>query len=245
MSWTWIFNYMAKALYGAGLVGMSGSINKQAGGFTFGKNNTVRRRVVPTNPQTALQSLVRGVFTFLTQAWAVLTDEQRQAWEEKRSQSYFFIPDPLTGVARKANSAKSLFVQVNFNGLQAEDLLNSPSVIFSTPPNAVDGDIVNISSVVADDSSNTLTVTYTQTGSSENLYVKSTPPVSAGTMRVTAVRNQLRDGSATLGASPAASSKPASYTGMVGQKVFWQVWGIVIDSGKKRLIASGQSIIVA
>ena len=238
---------MARVIYGGvGLQGLSGSINKQAGGHTFTKNNVVRRRVVPTNPQTAQQSLVRNAFAFLTTAWSGLTEDQRNAWEDARNDSYWLIPDPLTGVGRKANSGKSLFILVNFNLLQVADQLNDPTVVTTSPSSSEPNDSFLISSVVADDSSNTLTVTYTQAGSEEVLLVKSTPPVSPGTMRLTSVKSDLRDSSAILGASPATvAGKAGIYTGQTGQKVFYQIWAIHTTTGKKRLVSSDTTTIVA
>lgn len=237
---------MAKVIYGGvGLQGLSGSINKQAGGHTFTKNNVVRRRVVPTNPQTASQSLVRNAFSFLTASWAGLTQEQKQAWEDARNNAYYYIPDPLTGVTRKANSAKSLFIQVNFNLLQSTDDLGAPSVVTTNPSGPEPEDVISVDSVAADASANTLTVTYTQTGANEAIQVKSTPPVSAGTLRLTAVKSQLRDAFGVAGASPASIDKVGTYTGQTGQKVFYQIWGINLVSGKKRLILSDYTTIVA
>jgi len=238
---------MARVIYGGvGLQGLSGSINKQAGGHTFTKNNVVRRRVVPTNPQTAQQSLVRTAFAFLTTAWSGLTEVQRNAWEDARNDSYWLIPDPLTGVGRKANSGKSLFILVNFNLLQVADQLNDPAVVTTSPSSSEPNDSFLISAVVADDSSNTLTVTYTQAGSEEVLLVKSTPPVSPGTMRLTSVKSDLRDSSAILGASPATvAGKAGIYTGQTGQKVFYQIWAIHTTTGKKRLVSSDATTIVA
>ncbi len=238
---------MARVIYGGvGLQGLSGSINKQAGGHTFTKNNVVRRRVVPTNPQTAAQSLVRNAFNFLTTAWSNLTETQRQQWEDARNDPYWLIPDPLTGVGRKANSGKSLFILVNFNLLQANDNLGAPSVVTTSPSVSEPNDVISIDSVVADASSDTLTVTYTKTGSDEVILVRSTPAVSPGTMRLTSVKSDLRDASGILGASPAAVPDQAGvYTGQTGQKVFYQIWAIHTTTGKKRLVSSDATTIVA
>lgn len=238
---------MAKVLYGGvGLQGLSGSINKQAGGHTFTKNNVVRRRVVPTNPQTASQSLVRNAFAYLTAGWSALTETQRQQWEDARNNPYWAIPDPLTGVGRKANSAKALFILVNFNLLQSNNELATPAVVTTTPSVDEPSDAISVESVVADASSNSLTVTYTQAGSDEQILVRSTPGVSQGVMRLTSVKSDLRDASEMLSASPAAVvGKAGDYTGQEGKKVFYQVWGIHTTTGKKRLIVSDSTTIVA
>lgn len=64
------------------LTQMSGSI----AGVTAGHNRGglyLRARSVPTNPNTARQSLVRSVFSALSQRWAsTLTDSQRAGWAD-------------------------------------------------------------------------------------------------------------------------------------------------------------------
>lgn len=71
---------MALVKYGGGVTQMSGSI----GGTTFARNasgNYARARTKPVNPQTALQTVVRAAFAFLTDRWAqILTANQRTAW---------------------------------------------------------------------------------------------------------------------------------------------------------------------
>lgn len=64
------------------LTQMSGSI----AGVTAGHNRGglyLRARSVPTNPNTARQSLIRSVFSALSQRWAsTLTDSQRAGWAD-------------------------------------------------------------------------------------------------------------------------------------------------------------------
>lgn len=70
------------ALFQSGIVtAASGSM----GGLTFSHNRGgmyVRARVVPTNPNTGPQNLVRAAMAFLTNRWAnTLTQVQRDAWD--------------------------------------------------------------------------------------------------------------------------------------------------------------------
>jgi len=71
---------MALIRFGAGIVGMAGSI----GGTTFARNRSgsyARAKVKPINPATALQTEVREVIADLTTRWSsVLTPVQRTAW---------------------------------------------------------------------------------------------------------------------------------------------------------------------
>lgn len=236
---------MAKRLYGDIVTMQSGSLNKRHGGMTSLKNGVVRVRVVPVNPQTSGQSQVRAAFAFLSSQWSQLTDEQRGTWDTARNDPYFYIPDPLTGVPRKANSGKALFVQVNFNLLQSTDDLGTPTVVTTGPSIGEPTDDISITSVVADASADTLVMTYTKTGTDEVLLVKATPPVSVGTMRLTSVKSALRDSSNVAGASPATINHAGKYISYTGSKVFYQVWAIQTVSGKKRLISSDSTVIQA
>lgn len=65
---------------------LGGSLSGSLGGLTASHNKGgqyLRRRSVPTNPNTARQQAVRAKLTALTQAWNnVLTETQRQAWRD-------------------------------------------------------------------------------------------------------------------------------------------------------------------
>lgn len=71
---------MALVRYGAGIVGMSGSI----GGTTFARNRSgayARARTTPINRKTDLQNNVRAALASLATRWAeVVTAIQRTAW---------------------------------------------------------------------------------------------------------------------------------------------------------------------
>lgn len=72
---------MALILPGAGVADIRGSVN----GTTFARNrsgNYIRGRTVPVNPNTTLQSAVRGILAGLAVAWREeLSAVQRTAWE--------------------------------------------------------------------------------------------------------------------------------------------------------------------
>jgi len=44
--------------------------------------NYARSLVIPVNPQSVRQLLIRGFLSGLSRAWALLTDDQRQSWED-------------------------------------------------------------------------------------------------------------------------------------------------------------------
>jgi len=71
---------MALVKFGAGIVGMSGSI----GGTTFARNrygSYARSKTKPVNPNTSNQSAVRAAVSYVTELWHnTLTAAQRTAW---------------------------------------------------------------------------------------------------------------------------------------------------------------------
>lgn len=72
---------MALVQFGGGVASMSGSL----GGTTFARNRGgayARNRVVPVDPGSSFQSLVRSLLSNLVNIWAeTLTAAQRLAWE--------------------------------------------------------------------------------------------------------------------------------------------------------------------
>jgi len=233
------FNYS-----GVAITGGTGRLNSSLGGSVLLKNGVVRNYITPTNPQSELQQLIRAAFAYLTQKWKVQTEADRALWETARHDPYWSVQDPFTGTSRPVSSGKSLFILANFNLLASTDSLGTPSVVTSGPSINEPIDTFDITSVVADASSNTLIATYTQTGANEVLTARVTPAISPGNMRLTSVKSQLR-GFTTLGASPATISKTDDYTGQVGEKVFYVIEAINLDSGKKRLVSSGNTLVVA
>lgn len=68
-----------KTKFGSIIVDGRGKI----GGHVASKNRAgsyIRTKVTPTNPNTASQISVRGVFTSFSQGWRALTQAQRDAW---------------------------------------------------------------------------------------------------------------------------------------------------------------------
>lgn len=238
------FLIMARNRFGTDILGRTGSMNKSAGGMTYMKNNVMRVRNIPTNPQTDLQQLIRAAFTSIGSKWKTQTEANRTLWEVAKANPYWAIQDEFTGTSRQPASGKDLFILVNFNLNQSTDSLGAPTIVTTSPSVDEPTDEFSITSIVADDSSNSLTLTYTQTGTNEVLVAKVSPALSPGNMRLTSVKSKLR-GFTTVGASPATIAKVDSYSGQTGQKVFYVIEAINLTSGKKRLIASGNTIVVA
>jgi len=65
---------------------LGGALSGSLGGLTASHNKGgqyLRRRSVPTNPNTARQQQVRAALATLTQAWnSTLSDSERQAWRD-------------------------------------------------------------------------------------------------------------------------------------------------------------------
>lgn len=232
---------------GAGPNAYSGSIGKNHGGTTYLKNSVVRERVIPVNPQTSGQLETRSAFTFFNKEWSGLTNTQREAWVTAKADPYWYVPDGFFGGTRAANSGKALFIAINYNLNQANGTLSAPTIATTDPPTVEPIDDLAVTSVVADESANTLVLTYTGTTGNEEIFVRMTPALSPGNMRLTSVQSKLRFSPAGAGASPATITKPdgISFSGQTGQKVFYVVEAIGTVSGKKRVIASGDTIVVA
>jgi hypothetical protein len=238
---------MARVKFGDGVSGQTGSLNKQLGGVTYLKNGVKRMRVIPTNPRSTPQTTVRAVFSFLTSQWAILTEAQREAWNTAKELAYYFVPNDFYGGTRAATSGKSLFILVNYNLNEAFETLGAPAVNTTDPSGPEPSDELGVTSFVFDASANTGVLTYTGTLNYETLIARVTPPVSAGNMRLTSVESKLRSALAIGTASPATITKPdgVSFSGATGEKVFWVVEAINNTSGKKRILATGSSVIVA
>jgi hypothetical protein len=235
---------MAKALYsGVGIAGMSGSINKNNGGTTFSKNGVVRRRVIPTNPATSDQQEVRNAFAFYTAAFSGLSSSEVGQWESARTGNVYYLKqDPLTGVSRPYASAKDLFIAMNMNlDLSINGNYATPSVHINVPTAPTAASDFALTSVVADDSSNTMTVTYTGAFTGEQGFFRATLPVSNGTQRFASVASKLRNFEAIAASPDAIASYVARYplTGMTGKKIYYEIIGIDTGSGKQRQINAG------
>jgi hypothetical protein len=72
-------NNMAKVKFSALISEMRGKLN----GSVFTKNrygNALRNKVTPVNRRTPHQQSVKALFTYFSQKWRTLTDDQRNAW---------------------------------------------------------------------------------------------------------------------------------------------------------------------
>ncbi len=108
---------------GPAVAAVSGSI----GGTVFSRNRGgayMRNRAVPVDPNTAYQIAVRAVLANQSQAWAALSDAQRQAWESWATQNT--VTNALGNQIRL--SGHQAFVQIN----SRLDFVDATT--FSVPP---------------------------------------------------------------------------------------------------------------
>lgn len=253
MEYQWSRNQVNMARFnysGVAITGGTGRLNSSLGGTVLMKNGVVRNYVTPVNPQTASQQEVRTAFAFLTAAWKGLTLSQQNAWIAAWQSGDWQVSDPFTGTSRAYGSAKDLFIALNLNFLIAGDALNAPATEFIVPPATTSLPALGTTSFVFDASAGTAVLTYTGSVGDSVLVIRATPPVSPGNMRLTSVRSKLRNVMVSTAVSPIAAG--AAYTGLFGAitsatglKVFWVVEQISTLNGKRALVGSGSSVIVA
>lgn len=89
-----------------------------------------RNKVTPTNPQTASQMRVRGIFGAISKLWGGLTNAQRRAWEVFANQHQF---TDIFGDAQTLQG-NAMFQKVNMNLHKiGATLISSPGEVIETP----------------------------------------------------------------------------------------------------------------
>lgn len=189
-----------------------GQISRSAGSTTFARNRFgayFRNRVMPTNPVTTPQSLVRGNLGSLAGQWRTLTQTQRNDWAglglnmirtDSLGQSY-----SLTG--------EQAFIAINRNlfTLGSTTVLNAP--VWTPPP------ALTTITVTATAGTPALSMAYTATPliTGNKLVVQATRQLSQG------VNFQPRGAYKQIFVSAAAAASPAvlltAYTALFGALV--------------------------
>lgn len=135
-----------------------------------------RNKVTPTNPQTASQMRVRGIFGAISKLWGGLTDAQRRAWEVFAGEHQF---TDIFGDAQTLQG-NAMFQKVNMNLHKIkEQLISSPGEVLKTPyitdaeaGVTVVGGVISVMEIDTD---------FGEVPSSDSvIVVYATPPVSAG-----------------------------------------------------------------
>lgn len=216
---------MAKIKFGNIVVDMRGKIS----GNVYSKNKGgaySRVRVVPVNPRSEAQNAVRAVFTALSQAWQGLTASQRNGW----SQATVNFPATNSLGDSHTLSGNALYVSLNNNlsdvGIAPID--DAPSRVVATP--------LEIPTIVADESSQTLVATFGSTIPADvAVKVFASATTSAG---VASIGSKMRQIGVLDAGSTATPSLTAMYLakygtiGAVGGKIFVNFVPVAIANGQ-------------
>ena len=229
---------MASIKFGNIVVDMRGKIS----GNVYSKNKGSaysRVRVIPTNPKSAAQVLVRGFLTILSQAWRGLTSAQINGW------------NMAVGNFQKKNRLADMHV-INGNALYVslnKNLLDVGLAAIDDAPSVVDVAPQTIATAVADNSSNTLVITLGEAvATGQSVKVFATPALSPG---VNSVGSKLRQIAFFNSAHAAALDLTAAYNakfgavGAVGSKIFYRIVPVSETNGQAGGNIDGQIIIQA
>jgi hypothetical protein len=229
---------MARILFsGVAGVDMRGKLN----GSVFSKNKGgayVRTKVTPVNPQTTSQQNARNRLSTQSQAWRGLTELQRQGWIDAAPN---FPYTDIYGNSKQL-SGFQLYVKLNSN----LSLIGEPSIDDAPSPVAIPA--LELASVTADDSANTVIIAGTTPVPADfAMVVMATPNVTPGK---SFVKNLFR----FISAEPAAATSPfdvsAEYTPVfgdpvAGNKIFVKAFYISTITGQAGIPVQAQTIVVA
>lgn len=242
------FNYS-----GVAITGGTGRLNSGFGGSVLLKNGVVRNYVTPTNPQSANQIAIRASFAAYQAAWANLSEAQRLTWQAGLSDPQWYISDAFTGTSRPATSGKALFTLVNINKLVANDASGGGTVYFSTLPAVSAIDPIDNANIAAAAAAGTFNITWGGgTTVNDVIVCYASPPVSPGIQSLNSVKSKLR----FITAVPSGESTPytaaSAYTALFGAitaaaglKIGFRIDGITEADGRRRILATGLSVIAA
>jgi hypothetical protein len=203
-------------------------IRGKIGGTVFSRNRAgayIREKVTPINPQSSSQTEVRGFFAQVAQAWRGLTDAQRLQW--KTAVSNFKGTNIFGDV--KTLTGSQLHQKLNLN------ILNIGGSEITTPPLPSSVPAMESMSAVADNSDNTLVITYSPAiDAGVTMEIFATAPVSAGK---SFVKSEFKKLGNFLAADVSPLDVSTEYIakfgaiGAVGQKIFIKALPIVTLSG--------------
>jgi len=210
-------------------------------GSVFSKNRYgayVRTKVTPVNPQTTAQQNVRNRLATNAQAWRDLTETQRQGWIDAAPNF------PVTDIFGNAKilSGSALYTSLNNN------LAMIGEAAISDAPYPVAIPQLEITSVAADDSANTVIITATTPVPADfSMAVFATPNVTPGR---SFVKNLFRFVQALAAAAAGPFDISAAYTALfgdpvTGNKVFVKAFYVSTITGQAGIPVQAQTIVVA
>ncbi len=214
-----------KVRYGAMFSDMSGAI----GGGVVAKNKGgayMRRRVKPINPSSPYSANVRNIFTSISTGWASLSDSERDSWVQGAKQHS--VPSALGESVFM--SGKAWYQRLNQNLLLiGEAQINTFPTLIAVPS-------FDISNVVADESAQSVIITFSPTVPTDTVYaVYATPQLSPGIQSM-----GVRDRSITQFAAAQTSPQTVSSSYLarfpaalvLGQRIFVKIVAISTVTGQ-------------
>jgi hypothetical protein len=184
----------------------------------------LRTKVIPYNPQSTDQGVVRGRITTASQAWKGLTNEKRAAWEalalQVKATNVFGVVRSLSGF--------NLFIKINCNRalIGQTQLTDAPAYALPTPLTAFS---------FSDPANDVLEFTFTPTPITAGNYVivRASSFVSAGK---SFVKSEYRFMKAIAPAATSPQNILSQYvakfgTPTVGTRVFLEIYPILTASG--------------
>jgi hypothetical protein len=123
----------------------------RADGNVYMRNHRIRGMAMPSNPQTAPQTVQRGNFGSLSGNWNNLSEDDRASWNEMDVAVIDRMGHSIT------LSGKDLYVRLNRN------LFNAGQTALTTAPIPSSPLGISSISVVADESLNAINLTWTPT----------------------------------------------------------------------------------
>lgn len=229
---------MAKILF-SGIAGVD--MRNKLNGSVFSKNRGgayVRTKVTPVNPQTTAQQNARNRLSTNSQAWRGLTEAQRQSWIDAAPNF------PVTDIYGNAKILSGLQLYVKLNNNLA--LIGEAAI--ATAPSPVAIPQLELTSVTADDSANTVIIAGTTPVPADfAMVVMATPNVTPGK---SFVKNLFRFVDALAAAATSPFDVSAAYTALfgdpvTGNKVFVKCFYISTITGQAGIPVQAQTIVVA
>lgn len=230
---------MAKILFsGIAGVDMRGKLN----GSVFSKNRGgayVRTKVTPVNPQSTAQQAQRNNLATWSAAWRGLTEVERQSWIDGA------INFPYTDIYgnTKVLSGQQLYVKFNIN------LANAGGAALDACPSPVALPALESLSLVADDSANTVILTFTPTPVPADfaLMVYATGNVTPGK---SFVKNLYRFVSVLDPADTSPADISADFVAIhgdpvTGNKIFVRMAFVSLTTGQMGIPLQAQTVVVA
>lgn len=215
---------MTKVKYSALVSDMSGKLN----GSVMSRNRAgsyIRNKVTPVNPNTAAQAEVRSRLTTNAQAWAGLTQAQRDSWNA--SVGAFAKTDIFGDL--KNPSGFNLYCRINNN------LTMVGETAVSTPPTSSEVATVTIGALTAANGTPALSlVTSGAVPADTVMVVNATPGLSAG---VSFVKSELRQISQAAAAATSPHNLLSAWNtkfGSIpaaGKKIFVEIYFINTTTG--------------